>query len=117
MSNIISDKAQLYAELNERAPKANYIKYSPDKLVRGQFGKIMYGKENLIEYVLLSDRFLNRAPNTGYFYRLLVQTISCGEFTRITGERGEGCKVIEMEDIDETKALERYNQFLNVWRE
>lgn len=112
-----NSKNQLYSELNEGAKKANYIKYSPDKLVRGQFGKIMYGKENIIECVLLSDRFLDREPLEGYFYLLKIQTVSCGGFERETGERSESCKVIEMEDIDETTALERYNQFLNAWKE
>lgn len=106
----------LYAELNKEARKANYIKYSPDKLVRGQFGKFTKGFGNPIEYVLLSDRFLNREDSfPAYFYLLSIQTISCGSFCRETGERGENCKVIEMEDIDEAKALERYNQFLSVW--
>lgn len=108
---------ELYAELNEEARKAKYIKYSPDKLVRGQFGKIMYGKENLVEYVLLSDRHLDREPIEGYFYLLITPTLSCGGFWKETGERSESCKVIEMEDIDETTALERYNQFINVWKE
>lgn len=112
-----NSKNHLYSELNEGAKKANYIKYSPDKLVRGQFGKIMYGKENIIEYVLLSDRFLDRELLEGYFYLLRIQTVSCGGFWRGTGERSESCKVIEMEDIDETTALERYNQFLNAWKE
>lgn len=112
-----NSKDQLYSELNEEAPKANYIKYSPDKLVRGQFGKIMHGKENLIEYILLSDRHLDREPLEGYFYLLRIPTLSCGGFWRETGERSESCKVIEMEDIDETKALERYNKFLSVWKE
>lgn len=108
---------ELYAELNEEARKAKYIKYSPDKLVRGQFGKIMYGKENLVECVLLSDRHLDREPLEGYFYLLITPTLSCGGFWKETGERSESCKVIEMEDIDETTALERYNQFINVWKE
>lgn len=47
-------KADLYAELNEEAGKAEYIPYSTDKLIIGQFGKVMHGnRENLIEYVLL----------------------------------------------------------------
>lgn len=112
-----NSKNQLYSELNEEAKKTNYIKYSSDKLVRGQFGKIMYGKENIIECVLLSDRFLDREPLEGYFYLLKIQTVSCGGFWKETGERSESCKVIEMEDIDETTALERYNQFLNAWKE
>lgn len=41
-------KADLYAELNEEAGKADYIPYSPDKLIIGQFGKVMHGKENLL---------------------------------------------------------------------
>ena len=106
---------KLYAELNKEARKAKYIKYSPDKLARGQFGKIMHGKENLIEYILLSDRQLDREPLEGYFYLLSIPTLSCGGFWRETGERSESCKVIEMEDIDEAKALERYNKFLSVW--
>lgn len=109
-------KDHLYRELNEEAKKATYIKYSPDKLVRGQFGKLSLGPENSIEYVLLSDRFLNREFHTGYFYLLKIQTISCGGFFLETGERAAYCKVIEMEDIDEAKALERYNQFLKVWK-
>lgn len=109
-------KDHLYAELNEEAMKANYIKYSPDKLVRGRFGKITQGLKNPIEYVLLSDRFLNREDSfPAYFYLLRIQTLSCGSFCKETGERGENCKVIEMEDVDEAKALERYNQFLSVW--
>ena len=112
-----NSKDQLYSELNEEAPKANYIKYSPDKLVRGQFGRLTQGQERLIEYVLLSDRFLDREPLSGYFYLLKIPTISCGSFSKETGERGENCKIIEMEDIDETKALERYNKFLSVWKE
>lgn len=108
-------KDQLYTEFNETALKANYIKYSPDKLVRGQFGK--FGKGNHFEYVLLSDRFLDREPYEGYFYLLRIQTLSCGGFWRETGERGEGYKVLEMEDIDEAKALKRYNQFITVWKE
>lgn len=111
-------KDQLYSELNETASKASYIKYSPDKLVRGKFGKIMYGKENMVEYVLLSDRFLNRSNSfDAYFYHLSIQSISSGAFERKTGERSESCKVIEIEDIDEAKAVERYNQFLSVWEE
>lgn len=106
---------ELYAELNEEARKAKYIEYSPDKLVRGQFGKL--GSARPIEYVLLSDRHLDREPLEGYFYLLKKPTVSCGGFWRETGERNEGCKVLEMEDIDETTALERYNQFLSVWKE
>lgn len=112
-----NSKDQLYSELNEEAPKANYIKYSPDKLVRGKFGRLTQGQGRLIEYVLLSDRFLDREPLSGYFYLLKIPTISCGSFSKETGERGENCKIIEMEDIDETKALERYNKFLGVWKE
>ena len=111
-------KADLYAELNEEAGKADYIPYAPDKLIIGQFGKIMHGKENLIEYVLLSDRFLNREESfETYFYPLSIPTISCGSFHKETGERSEGCKVIEMEVIDEAKARERYKRFLSVWKE
>lgn len=112
-----NSKDQLYSELNEEAPKANYIKYSPDKLIRGQFGRLTQGQEDPIEYVLLSDRFLDREPLSGYFYLLKIPTISCGSFCKETGERGENCKIIEMEDIDETKALERYYKFLSVWKE
>ncbi|MCS2888265.1 hypothetical protein NXV14_14560 [Bacteroides fragilis] len=98
-------KADLYAELNKEAGKADYIPYSPDKLVIGQFGKVMHGsRENLIEYVLLSDRFLNRQESfETYFYPLSIPTISCGSFHKETGERSEGCKVIEMEVIDEAR--------------
>lgn len=32
-------KADLYAELNEEAGKADYIPYSPDKLIIGQSGR------------------------------------------------------------------------------
>lgn len=111
-------KADLYAELNEEAGKADYIPYSPDKLIIGQFGKVMHGKENLIEYVLLSDRFLNRQESfETYFYPLSIPTISCGSFHKETGERSEGCKVIEMEVIDEVRARERYRRFLAVWKE
>ena len=110
-------KADLYAELNEEAGKADYIPYSPDKLIIGQFGKVMHGKENLIEYVLLSDRFLNRQESfETYFYPLSIPTISCGSFHKETGERSEGCKVIEMEVIDEARARERYRRFLAVWK-
>lgn len=112
-----NSKDQLYSELNEEAPKANYIKYSPDKLVRGQFGRLTQGQGRLIEYVLLSDRFLDREPVEGYFYLLNTPTLSCGGFWRETGERQEGYKVIEMEDIDEVKALKRYKKFLSVWKE
>ena len=109
---------ELYAELNKEARKANYIKYSPDKLVRGQFGKFgKLGSTYPIEYVLLSDRFLDREPLEGYFYLLSTPTLSSGGFWRETGERDEGYKVLEMEDIDEAKALERYNQFLKAWKE
>lgn len=112
-----NSKDQLYSELNEEAPKANYIKYSPDKLVRGQFGKFgKLGSTHPIEYVLLSDRYLDKEPLEGYFYLLSTPTLSCGGFWRETGERQEGYKVLEMEDIDETKALERYNKFLSVWK-
>ena len=111
-------KADLYAELNEEAGKADYIPYSPDKLIIGQFGKVMHGKENLIEYVLLSDRFLNRQESfETYFYPLSIPTISYGSFHKETGERSEGCKVIEMEVIDEARARERYRHFLAVWKE
>lgn len=111
-------KADLYAELNKEARKADYIPYSPDKLIIGQFGKVMHGKENLIEYVLLSDRFLNRQESfETYFYLLSIPTISCGSFHKETGERSEGCKVIEMEVIDEARARERYRRFLAVWKE
>lgn len=111
-------KADLYAELNEEAGKADYIPYSPDKLIIGQFGKVMHGgRENLIEYVLLSDRFLNRQESfETYFYPLSIP-ISCGSFHKETGERSEGCKVIEMEVIDEARARERYRRFLAVWKE
>lgn len=110
-------KDRLYAELNEEARKAKYIKYSPDKLVRGQFGRFgKLGSAYPIEYVLLSDRFLDREPLEGYFYLLNIKTLSCGGFWKETGERNEGYKVLEMEDIDEAKALERYNQFLSVWK-
>lgn len=110
-------KADLYAELNEEAGKADYIPYSPDKAIIGQFGKVMHGKENLIEYVLLSDRFLNRQESfETYFYPLSIP-ISCGSFHKETGERSEGCKVIEMEVIDEARARERYRRFLAVWKE
>ena len=111
-------KADLYAELNEEAGKADYIPYFPDKLIIGQFGKVMHGKENLIEYVLLSDRFLNRQESfETYFYPLSIPTISYGSFHKETGERSEGCKVIEMEVIDEARARERYRHFLAVWKE
>ena len=111
-------KADLYAELNEEAGKADYIPYSPDKLIIGQFGKVMHGKENLIEYVLLSDRFLNRQESfETYFSPLSIPTISYGSFHKETGERSEGCKVIEMEVIDEARARERYRHFLAVWKE
>lgn len=61
------------------------------------------GRENLIEYVLLSDRFLNRQESfETYFYPLSIP-ISCGSFHKETGERSEGCKVIEMEVIDEAR--------------
>lgn len=77
----------------------------------------MHGKENLIEYVLLSDRFLNRQESfETYFYPLSIPTISCGSFHKETGERSEGCKVIEMEVIDEARARERYRRFLTVWK-
>ena len=95
-------KADLYAELNEEAGKADYIPYSPDKLIIGQFGKVMHGgRENLFET---------------YFYPLSIP-ISCGSFHKETGERSEGCKVIEMEVIDEARARERYRRFLAVWKE
>ena len=111
-------KADLYAELNKEARKADYIPYSPDKLIIGQCGKVMHGKENLIEYVLLSDRFLNRQETfETYFYLLSIPTISCGSSHKETGERSEGCKVIEMEVIDEARARERYRRFLAVWKE
>ena len=75
-------KADLYAELNEEAGKADYIPYSPDKLIIGQFGKVMHGKENLVEYVLLSDRFLNRQESfETYFYPLSIP-ISCVPFIK-----------------------------------
>lgn len=109
---------ELYAELNEDAIKAKYIKYSPDKLVRGQFGKFgKLGSTRPIEYVLLSDRFLDKEPLEGYFYLLSEPTLCCGGFWRETGERQDGYKVLEIEDIDEAKALERYDQFLSVWKE
>lgn len=107
----------LYIELNEEARKAKYIKYSPDKLVRGQFGKFgKLGSPYPTEYVLLSDRMLDREPFEGYAYLLKRPTISCGGFWRETGERNDNYKVLEMEDIDEAKALERYNKFLSVWK-
>lgn len=109
---------KLYAELNEEARKAKYIKYSPDKLVRGQFGKFgKLGSPYPIEYVLLSDRMLDREPLEGHAYLLKTPALGCSAFWRETGERNEGYKVLEMEDIDEAKALERYNQFLSVWKE
>lgn len=109
---------ELYAELNEEARKAKYIKYSPDKLVRGQFGKFgKLGSAYPIEYVLLSDRMLDREPLEGYAYLLKETALSCSAFWRETGERNESYKVLEMEDIDEAKALERYNKFLSVWKE
>ena len=51
-----------------------------------------------------------------YFYPLSIP-ISCGSFHKETGERSEGCKVIEMEVIDEARARERYRRFLAVWKE
>lgn len=108
---------KLYAELNEEARKAKYVKYSPDKLVRGQFGKFgKLGSPYPIEYVLLSDRMLNGEPLEGHAYLLKTPALSCSAFWRETGERNESYKVLEMEDIDEAKALERYNKFLSVWR-
>lgn len=114
---IASARTELYSKLNEDSVKVNYTEYTPDKLVRGKFGKIMYGENNTIEHVLLSDRFLARDLLLGYFYILSKETISCGGFDIRTGERHESCKVIEIEDISEDEAIKRYNQFLEVWKE
>ena len=50
----------------------------------------MHGKENLVEYVLLSDRFLNRQESfETYFYPLSIPTISYGSFHKEKPEKGQ----------------------------
>lgn len=93
---IASARTEFYNKLREDSTKVNYTKYTPDKLVRGKFGKIMCGENNTIEYVLLSDRFLGRDILLVYFCILCIETISCGGFDIRTGERHESCKVIEI---------------------
>lgn len=117
-TNVSVQRKEVYHRLNKEVGKARFIPYSPERLVRGKFGKVLYGKRNEIIYVLLSDTFLERETKLGYFYSLSAPTIGCGMFDLDTGIRHETCRVIEIEDIiDESKVAERYNYFLKVWRE
>jgi hypothetical protein len=104
-----------YRILKEKATEIEYIEYSSENLKRGKLGKILV--RNTIEYVLLSDRFLDREPNNsfGYFYRLNHESISNGGFVIESGERSDTCKVIAIEkNIDDKDALRRYNKFLEM---
>ncbi len=117
-TNVSVQRQEVYSRLNEEVAKARFIPYSPDKLAKGKFGKVLYGTMNEIIYVLLSDTFLERKVIQGYFYPLNAPTIGCGMFDLHTGIRHETCRVIEIEDImDESKVAERYSYFLRVWRE
>lgn len=111
-------RKEVYHRLNEEVGNVRFIPYSPERLVKGKLGKVLYGKRNEIVYVLLSDTFLDREVIQGYFYPLSAPTIGCGMFDLDTGIRHETCRVIEIEDtMDESKVAERYNYFLRVWRE
>ncbi|MDR1502744.1 MAG: hypothetical protein LBT43_09845 [Prevotella sp.] len=104
-----------YRILKEKATEIEYIEYSSENLKRGKLGKILV--RNTIEYVLLSDRFLDREPDNsfGYFYRLNNESISNGGFVIESGERSDTCKVIVIEkNIDDKDALLRYNKFLEM---
>ena len=117
-SNVSVQRKEVYHRLNEELGNVRFIPYSPERLVKGKFGKVLYGKRNEIVYVLLSDTFLDWEVIQGYFYPLSAPTIGCGMFDIDTGIRHETCRVIEIEDtMDESKVAERYNYFLRVWRE
>lgn len=109
---------EMYNRLNKEVEAVRFIPYTPMKLKKGKFGKVLYGSRKEIVYVLLSDTFLDRRTRQGYFYPLSAQTIGCGSFDIDTGVRHETCKVIEIEDIiDVSIPIERYNNFLSVWKE
>ena len=117
-TNVSAQRKEVYSRLNEEVENARFIPYSPERLVKGKFGKVLYGKRNEIIYVLLSNTLLDREAIQGYFYPLSAPTIGCGMFDIDTGIRHETCRVIEIEDtMDESKVAERYTYFLRVWRE